>query len=331
MRFAFNNQTGPPPLGELEQADQALLMLLQAIGMHAVAADPTDLECFQRAIQDTVVQLRDAPRNRLPAVGTAVAILQQYSQQTGEALRIQMKQRDQLVSKITHCLVEVANTNGASAARMTTLCQTLEQSAGTDARHLQATFDNCLAALRKEVQTQRAAAEALSNELRSGLVEVGAAVIDMNAPEAMDSVTGLPGVAAAVQALAASTGNLQEHFIAAFVPNRIRRVNERFGMNAGNQILAALRDRILENLNGDDLLFRWRGPCIIGLMRRKTSEMEVTREVLRLANFRAERIFEVGNRLVLVPVSCTWRVMPMSVPVGDACDKIDRFVASVVL
>jgi GGDEF domain-containing protein len=227
--------------------------------------------------------------------------------------------------------MELTNSHGTAAARMTALCQMLEQSAGSDARQLQAAFETCLIALRKEVQTQRTATEALAKELRSGLVEVGATVIDMNAPEAMDSVTGLPGVSAAAQAMAASVGEIQEHFIAAFVPNRIRRVNERFGMNAGNQILVALRDRLLENLNGDDLLFRWRGPCIVGLMRRKTSEMEVTHEVLRLANFRAERIFEVGNRLVLVPVSCSWRVMPLSVPVADACDKIDRFVASVVL
>jgi GGDEF domain-containing protein len=330
MRFAIP-QPGLPLLGELEQADQALLMLLQAIGLHVVAAEPADLECFQLAIQETVKQLRESPKNRLPAVGTAIALLQQYSLQTAEALREKVKQRDQLVAQVARCLVELTNSQGTAGARMTALCQTLEQSAGSDARQLQATFDTCLAALRKEVQTQRAAAEALANELRSGLVEVGATVVHLNAAEAMDSVTDLPGVSAAVQALAASTGNIKEHYIAAFVPNRIRRVNERFGMNAGNQVLVALRDRLLENLSGGDLLFRWRGPCIICLMRRKTSEVEVGHEVVRLANFRAERIFEVGNRLVLVPVSCSWKVMPLSVPVADACDKIDRFVSSVVL
>jgi len=66
----------------------------------------------------------------------------------------------------------------------------------------------------------------------------------------------------------------------------------------------------------------------MALLLRTTAEVEIKRELARIASVQAEEVVEIGNRSILLPVSSNWALFPVNAPARVIREKADQFVAS---
>jgi GGDEF domain-containing protein len=117
-------------------------------------------------------------------------------------------------------------------------------------------------------------------------------------------------------------------YAVALVAARIRIVNARFGVGAGDRMLQRLSDHFREGLMPQDRLFRWRGPSFLVLMERAAQIVEIRRSIARMANASLEEHIEMDSRSITLPISAAWSVFPMASAGKDIVQRIDQFVDS---
>ncbi len=317
---------GPTP------ADDVIVALMQGMGSHVLTGEPDVVRELQAQISKAIAKFRENPEMVRPTIpGAMLAILRTHSEKVGEHHVAQLQERRALVVLLTEAITTLAGATNETAERMDGICADLERSQSLDTEHaLVEAMEDCLKRLRVERDLQHQTANKLMQGLRAGLLQVGETLVDIHAPEPMDPATGLPAMTAALEAFDITIKEKREPYtVCVMVPGRMRTINARLGYGVGDQILAAVKDRMMELLVGDDLLFRWRGPCIVALLKVTGGDLlQLKRRVAQSMSNRLEKTFEVGSRLALVPITCRWEFVPLEEPISDVCEHINRFIAS---
>ena len=132
------------------------------------------------------------------------------------------------------------------------------------------------------------------------------------APGESDSLTGLPDFGYAVAAMCAVWNHREDHFAAIFALDRLDAINLRFGFKTGDQVLLTLSRHIAAHLAATDQFFRWRGPCLMALVKRQMPESLAAAEMSRAVSTRLEQAITIGKREVMVPISTSWNLFPLS-------------------
>lgn len=305
-------------------------LLLEAIRLHAVEADPSDLERFQAEVAELDRRLETAPHpeDALIVAGEAIKALEAYNHRAGRLIRAQVIELRQMVAVLTAGLERLAAGNERSIANLRDIGRRVERVTSIeDIRLLKARLSECVRELEQEAVRHREESARLISHLKT---EVGRLSGAADRELRFDPVTGLPGRPEAERAIEAACAEGRHAYAVVFVLERLALVNKRFGYAAGDQLLRALAARLRSFVRPGEAIFRWSGPAFVALLEREASEAVLEREVRHFASQRQEEFIEAQGRDGLLPLAASWAVVPIfRCATGElVASKIDRFVAS---
>ncbi|MEX2263541.1 MAG: GGDEF domain-containing protein [Bryobacteraceae bacterium] len=152
--------------------------------------------------------------------------------------------------------------------------------------------------------------------------------VDISVPME-DPVTGLPTKPLAERAFTEAFTEGRTVHIACFVLDRFAAVLERFGDEAGAELLLYYGMHLAQAMTGRDQLFHWVGPSFVAILNRPENLDEARRSVASYGSTRLAKLLRLPTRTVLLPVTGTWTVFPLPEP--DSSEtlvrKIDSYVA----
>jgi GGDEF domain-containing protein len=196
-----------------------------------------------------------------------------------------------------------------------------------DVRQLKMRMEACLEGIRDESQRQKTESmhtvEGLKHEISQTQERIRTAAV---APS-RDPVTGLLSRAEAEAACLEATKSGKSAYAAFFVVDRVAVINSRFGYAVGDRILNLYLEELRKKFSANDEIYRWSGPAFVVLLSRP-DPLEKVREQLRfLVPGKLERTVELTNRSALLPISATWTVFSVTLPVEVLSEQLDQFLA----
>src|SRR6266567_4309993 len=101
-----------------EAYERMSLMLLQAIGLHAVEGDRADYDMLRCAIADLQKSLTEdpSPANILVTTGAAVKLMQNYNRRTSHILSARSLELQTMVGMLTGAISQIASTSQTSVS-----------------------------------------------------------------------------------------------------------------------------------------------------------------------------------------------------------------------
>ncbi len=305
-------------------------LLVEAIRLHAVEADSTDLERFraEMAELDRRLDAAQKPEDALVVAGEAIKALEGYNHRVGRLIRAQVLELQQMVAVLTEGLERLSSGSERSIANLKEISRRVERaSAIEDIRLLKARLAECVRELEQEAARHREESAKLITHLKA---EVSRLSGGLGREPRFDPVTGLAGRPEAERAIEAACAERRHAYVAILVVDRLALVNNRFGYAAGDQILRSFAARLQRLLRAGDTLFRWSGPAFVALLERQAPEVALEREVRHFATQRHEEFIELEGRSGLVSVTASWTILPVFQfdAAHAVTSRIDRFVAS---
>jgi diguanylate cyclase (GGDEF)-like protein len=306
-------------------------LLLQGIALHAVEGDPHDHEKFRTDMKHLLDELGEEPSPALllMTTGAALQTLEDYNHHTSRYMRVQGAELHNMIAMLTKTIATLGTGSERAVTRLREIEGQIEKSVVIeDVRLLKARMETCLEGIRDEADRQRIESlqtvEGLKHEIAQARERIRTTVV---AP-ARDSITGLLSRAAAMSAFLETTQISPPALAAFFVVDRVAVINARFGHAVGDRVLTLYLEELRKKLHPDDRIYRWSGPAFVVLMLRPDS-LEKVRDQLRfLVPGKLEKTIELESRSALVPISATWTVFPVTLPVEDLGAKLDQFLAA---
>jgi diguanylate cyclase (GGDEF)-like protein len=325
---------------------RVISLLLQGMALHAVQGDTADFESFRNDFKHIQTKASEEvpAQELLVAAGAAVQALSDYNQRTTRFIHRQGVELQNMISMLAQTVITIGDVSQRSGQRLMEIEKQMEgASAIEDVQSLKLRLGECLTSLREEAGRQKSDAQsraaAIERQLENSKDRVGSllplaegtdilgSLRNQDLAEGIDTLTGLPNQAMAEAALHEAAQKPGPRYVVTAVANRIQAVNIRYGNAIGDQVIKALADSIRTHLSGQDLLFRWRGPALVGLIERHESMDGVWTDIRRISGQRLEKTFEVSGRQVLIPISAAWSVIELIPPAADATRSIQTFVA----
>lgn len=303
-------------------------LLLEAIRLHAVEADPADVERFRAELSELERRLEAAgPGDALVVAGEAIKTIEVYNHRVGRWFRAQLFELRQMVAVLTEGLEALSTGSDRSVASLKKISQQVERaSAIEDIRLLKIRLAECVRELEQEAARSREESSRLITHLKSEVTRL--AGLGSREPR-FDPVTGLASRPEAERAIEAACTQKRHVWAVVFAVERLPLVNNRFGYAAGDQLLNAFLARLRTFLQPGDSVFRWSGPAFVALLERESSEAALEREVRHFAAQRQEEFLEAPGRSGLVSVTVAWAIVPIfqHSAAAPVIAKIDQFVS----
>jgi GGDEF domain-containing protein len=320
------------------EADQTLMhvvrILIQGIGEHAIEGDAGEYARFRNSIQEISDALVDgiSPAELLVHAGSVLNALDDYNGRTAAHQHLQTGELQHMVKMLTSTVKAVT---AASNANASILCD-IENRIVTiseidDVRIIKAKLSDCLTEIRNEAERQQKETGDTIEQLNYELTQVRKRAETQLLPaDGQDLITGLPLRSQAEAALAESGRSGAQAFAAILVLDRLQLLNQRFGREAGDEILVAFTKMVAKQLTPEDRLFRWGGPALLALLRRPKGIESVRSEVARIMATRLDHTIQTPSRSVLIPIAARWTLFPMMAAPRLIYQKIDAFAAKPV-
>lgn len=305
---------------------------MYGMAVHAVEGDSEDYQKFRddfERIQAEATRSTSA-KELLVAAGAANQALGDYGYRTTRFIRQQGALLQNMISMLTQTLVSIGAGSEQSADYLLEIERELARAVVLeDVQELKLRLGACLDKLQDEAARQKAETEANASQIREQVERAQKCIRETVAStDQLDLVTGLPTQPAAKAALEEALTTPEQRYVAIVVVNRIHSINSRFGYAVGDLVLKLILEQLRQKLSVADRLFRWSGPAFVALLEREESIGAVRTEIARITSKNLEKIFEVGGRPVLLPVTASWLVIPLTQPSMKVNKTIEKFIAS---
>lgn len=291
---------------------QVVKMLLDGIERHAVKSSPDELARLHDSIQRVLVTLsRRAPPEALFDQTTgAIDALKQYNEHAVADLELKVK-------LLTDAIASVSSTSHENIRRLQQIKNQMSTSLGVkEIRSLRMLLSECVDGVLAEAEHQRAktdlAGEQLNRAQRPNLPD---------SPAAIDPTTGFEIRVRAEEVFAQACQDECTIFVVVMVINQTQNVNRTLGREVGDAMLQRFAAFMREHLPAVDQLFRWSGPTVVAMMRRRNM-LAVRAAIEPLI---AQRLTVKGPIDVQVPITTRWTVLPLMQPSQLLFQKIDTF------
>jgi GGDEF domain-containing protein len=288
-------------------------MLLQGMALHSFESNTEPAEKFQNAIRKVrsdFEKVDDDQDSALLLAGSAIRLMEDYNNSVEQRARARQNEFEAVVALLAEALLEVSRASAETMVAFKEIERDLASASGIDAlRRAKERLAHAVESLRDEV----------ANPLSHSAVPRGE----------VDSATGLPDYGFAADALAQVWQRRDGYYAAIFSAERLETINMRFGFAAGDQVLRTLSGHVAKSLGPKDRLFRWRGPCLMALIRRDAPEALVAAELARTAQAKLEHAITMGEREAMMSVSTTWSLFPLRTATGidDVLSQMNTFAA----
>jgi len=276
-----------------EALNRVVSLLLQGISLHAFQFDPGATEAFQLSIRKlrTDLELVDDEDSALLMAAAAIRLLEENNRAAESHLQSRQNELEKVVALLSDALLDVSGSTEETMVQIKEIERDIARARGVGA------LATGRARMAAAVAGIRAASRA-TTEIEATLGET-------------DGVTGLPDSSHGAAAIAEVWKHRTDYYVGIFAAERLETINLRFGFQAGDQVLQTLSQHIAQHTAAGDQLFRWRGPCIVKLFRRRAPEAHVTSEMARTAASRLELALSIGDRDAIVSISTAWRLFPL--------------------
>src|SRR5437764_11306843 len=113
----------------VEAYERMSLMLLEAVGLHAVEGDRADYDLLRCVIADLQKSITDdpSPANILVTTAAAVKHMQDYNRRTSHILSARSVELQTMVGMLTGAISQIATTSQTSVSRLQDLQRQMEQ------------------------------------------------------------------------------------------------------------------------------------------------------------------------------------------------------------
>jgi diguanylate cyclase (GGDEF)-like protein len=303
-------------------------LLLQGIALHAMEGNPEDYSRFRDNIARVELRLdEEISTQELPVLaGSAIQAIEDYNRRTSTYLQLQRMEFQTMVKMLTSTVSAITAAGNASVRQLQEIEKQVEAATEIeDVRQIKARLSDCLDGIRRETERQRAVTARTAEDLAQGL-ESAQAVLD-NSSTAPDPITGLPPRRRAEEAFAQACRDEGQAYVLAAVIDRIPILNVRFGYEVGDEIMRYFAGFLKSQLQPKDLLFRWTGPALAGLLYRSNRIERVRDEIGRIMELKYEHTVQTASRTILLPISARWALFPMMAPPGLLTRKFDNFIS----
>ena len=310
-----------------QKSDDTLLplvqLLIEGIELHSVEGAPGDTRSLRESTRKLLAAVEsESPADELLVLGaSAMGALKEHNLHAVENLRYTVAELQAKVRLLTDCITSISSSSAENIGRLQQLKSQLLSTLGVkEIRSMRDRLSQCLDGVLAQAERQRAemdrAAEQL-NRLGTRPNAPGTA-----AEPAVDTATGLPDRAQAEDAIAQCCQDGAAAFVVIMVINQVETLNRSLGGRAGDVILQRFAEFVRQQLPGIDQVFRWSGPTVVALMRRR-SALDV-RSVIGPVLLPRLTV-KIGNPDVQVPVSARWTVLPLMVSPRLLFHKMDSF------
>jgi GGDEF domain-containing protein len=116
--------------------------------------------------------------------------------------------------------------------------------------------------------------------------------------------------------------------ICIFLVDRLAALNSRFGRKVGDEILLLVAEHLGRKLPDTSPPFRWSGPAFVAVVGGASQRTEF--QIKKIATTKLEKSFEANGRSVLLPISFSVRLQPLTTRdcTETIFDTIDRLIAA---
>jgi GGDEF domain-containing protein len=305
-----------------EPLRRSIELIAQALQTHTLKVDET---AYRRFCEQAATALHDwaeqPPDDLMVRTGALIQAYSQYNVATDEFLSLKLDQLTTVISSLAKAASSVDPKLGHSVAGVERLAS----------RARNATISEDLIAVRTQLT---ACLEALQQEI-AGLQPVPTAP-NAGKPASLEPNATLLGVhnqhravgsrPEAEEAVCASISSCAAVFAAVFVLEQLEWLNQRYGRNAGDQVLKVFERELVQALRPDDQAFRWTGPAFLVISRMR-NQHEVRRSLSRLTAKKLTTTVVVAGREVLIMINYRWTVVAIHECVSgeDASALVDGF------
>jgi GGDEF domain-containing protein len=311
-------------------------LLLQAIGLHAVEAEPQEYQSFRVTIEALESKLnKEVPlAEGLLAVGAAAEAMHDYGLRTTRFIKAQNSGWQALARVLTEAIGDL-DPKASHAVELREINWKIgKASTVEDIRDLKRLVAECLEGIRNEITGARVKEKSSPAAVAVAVVEPAlltempvASAAAANPLPRPDFSTELPVRCDAETAIRESRQNGDRSFAVLFVIDRLRHIYSRFGKPVGDKVRALFLKRLAGMLLPDDRLFTWGESSVVALLKQRDSENEARQQVERTLFRRLVETFTVRDQSVMLPISATWVIVPVAESGYDAiADRLDSFV-----
>lgn len=306
---------------------RAVRILVQGIGQHATADDVDDCQLFRESINALSDELADGMESEklLVAVGAVLKTLEDHTRHTAKRQSLQTTELKNMVKMLTST---VADISALSTTNISVLGEIEKQVAGVselnDIRLVKSKLSDCLTEIKKESERQMSEATETIVRLNSELAKANQRFANSNASPEKDGITQMSTRREAEAAISAWPSGTRG-FVALFVADSLQVLNQRFGRDVGDEILAAFSGMLKSRFKTPDHLFRWGGPAFLVLLSRPGALEEVRNEVTRLFKVTVEYTVQSRSLSILIPLTTRWAVFPVTSAPRLMFQKLDLF------
>lgn len=299
-------------------------LLIEGIERYSVHGPTAALESLREHTQRVLRALESnaPPDELLPHGSTAMEALKRYNDQVVEYLRQPDEELQAKVKVLTAAITSISSASSENVRRLKQIkSQMLSSVDLKDFRSQRMLLSDCLDGVLVEAERQRAQADRAAEELHRTNRRTSLPVTD-DETSVLDPATGLPTRGQAEEAIAVSCQGEEPAFVVVMVINQLQTANRSFGRQLGDAMLQRFAEFMRQQLPAVDQLFRWGGPTIVALVRRKKAlDVRAAVEPLLLQRLTVR----TGTPDVQVPISARWTVLPLAASPRLLFHKIDGF------
>jgi GGDEF domain-containing protein len=307
---------------------QVVCLLIEKIGSQAVQGERCEYDAFVANVQRIRSSITSDLNSEglLLTAGSVVQAMTDYNQRVYRFIRRQGSEIQTIVSMLSETVVKMSGGNTRFAQNFQEIGDGMERAAALeDLNGLKLRLRDCLQEFRDEALKQKAEMEGVINALQQQLERERESVeVD---PE-IDPATGLPRQNAAEAVMHNSLKTGARYYVVTQVVNRMQSINARFGYHVGDQVLRTCRNKVEEQLQPGDQMFRWAGPALVLLLERAESLESVRSQMKRILDAKIEETYDLGSRSVMIPITMAWSAFKLISPVSIAVRQIQTFIAS---
>jgi GGDEF domain-containing protein len=303
-------------------------LLIEGIEKHSVEGAPGELAHLRESTQRMLDALDSgAPLTELLDLGaSAIDALKQHNLHVVEYLRGKDVELQAKVRLLTDCITSVSSSSSENMRRLgqikSQLLSTLDVKQIYSVRER---LSRCLDSVLVEAERQRSEVDRATEQLNrpsQRLNVPGDDGADAGEAPTADAATGLPARAQAENAIAQCCQDEGAAFVAIMVINQVETLNRSLGGQSGDVILQRFAGFVRQQLPSIDQVFRWSGPTVVALLRRRSArEVRSVIEPLLLQRLTVK----IVNPDVQVPVSARWTVLPLMASPRLLFQKMDVF------
>jgi diguanylate cyclase (GGDEF)-like protein len=328
------NRPGEPGQGPSSSVHliEQVQTLIRGVALHAIESQPEEFAQLQRRMGEIADSLNreSSADDLLLAISKTLFLTEDYNRQAAVIFKAQVEELRGMVSKMTETMQFILSSSETSVKQLAFMESQLQR-ANTleDLRQLKTYTSACLSMVRREstrLQTEaREKADALKNDVERLSARLKLAAVE----ESQDPVTGLPGRAAAEQAIEEKVSAAKPFVTALFLMDRLASINGRFGHSVGDEIVVSCAHMLAKKLSGATL-YRWSGPGFIALFDPSVGLADAEKQARQASSQELEKSIDSDNRMVMIVVgiSCHVQQIPSKATAGELFRRMDGIMVA---